>query len=254
MTRFMNLLVFGATGGTGRALIRQALAQGHVVTAFARDPAKVKITHENLRIARGNILDYDSVETAVKNQDAVFSALGVRPKVGLVVLVIIACQVLARTAGLSGPLMWLVRIGIPLLALLVAQKKTTTLSEGTKNIVRAMEKLGVRPFICESSLGVGDSKGQLGFLYNYILIPLFIRSMFADKEVQETVVRKSSLDWVIVRPGALTNGPQTGKYHSWLGAPDVSIRRKISRSDVADFMLRQLGESADLGKTPALSY
>src|SRR5713101_874891 len=159
MTRFMNLLVFGATGGTGRALVRQALAQGHVVTAFARDPAKVKITHENLRIARGNILDYDSVETAVKNQDAVFSALGVRPKVGLVVLVIIACQVLARTAGLSGPLMWLVRIGIPL-------------------------------FICESSLGVGDSKGQLGFLYNYILIPLFIRSMFADKEVQETVVRK----------------------------------------------------------------
>src|SRR5260370_7286361 len=165
MTRFMNLVVFGATGGTGRALVRQALAQGHVVTAFARDPTKVKITHENLRIARGNILDYDSVETAVKNQDAVFSALGVRPKVGLVVLVIIACQVLARTAGLSGPLMWLVRIGIPLFALLLAQQTTTTRSQVPQNIVRAMEKLGVRRFIFESSLAVGASTAQVSFLY-----------------------------------------------------------------------------------------
>jgi len=250
----MNLLIFGATGGTGRALVQQALAQGHVVTAFARDPAKVKTTHENLRVVRGNILDYDSVEAAVRNQDAVVSALGVRPRVGLVILIAIACQVLARLAALSGPSVWLVRLGIPVLALLLIQKKTATLSEGTKNIIRAMEKLGVRRFICESSLGVGDSKGQLGFLYNYILIPLFIRSMFADKEVQESVIRNSKLDWVVVRPGALTNGPKTGKYHSWLGAPDVSIRRKISRSDVADFMLRQLSESVNFGKNPGLSY
>jgi putative NADH-flavin reductase len=250
----MNLLVFGATGGTGRALVRQALSQGHVVTAFARNPEKISIAHEKLRVAQGNILDYESVEAAVKNQDAVVSALGVRPLVGVFVLVAIACQVLARFAALSGPPAWLVRLGIPLLALLVVQRKTTTLSTGTENIIRAMEKLGVRRFICESSLGIGDSKGQLGFAYNYILIPLFLRNIFADKEVQETVIRKSSLDWVIVRPGALTNGPQTGRYHSWLGAPDASIRRKISRSDVADFILRQLRESADLGKNPALSY
>ena len=250
----MNLLILGATGGTGRALVRQALDQGHVVTAFARDPAKVKICHENLRIARGDILDYDSVQAAVKNQDAVVSALGVSTPVGIAVFVTIACQVLARTAAVSGPLEWLVRLGIPMLALAVLQKKTTTLSEGTKNIVRAMEKLGVRRFVCESSLGVGDSKGQLGLLYNYILIPLFIRSIFNDKEVQEAVIRNSQLDWVIVRPGALTNGPHTGQYHSWFGAPDASIRARISRSDVADFMLRQLRESSALGKSPGLSY
>jgi len=207
-----------------------------------------------LRVVRGDILDYQSVEAAVKNQDAVVSALGVRPWVGAVVVVAIACQLLARFAALSGPSAWLVRLGLPLLVLLAATKRTTVLSEGTKNIIQAMEKLGVRRFICESSLGVGDSKGQLGFLYNYTLIPLFLRNIFADKETQETVIRCSRLDWVIVRPGALTNGPQTGKYRSWFGTPDASIRRKISRSDVADFMLRQLGESAALGKNLGLSY
>ena len=117
-----------------------------------------------------------------------------------------------------------------------------------------MEKSGVRRFICESSLGVGDSKGQLGFLYNYTLIPLFLRNIFADKETQETVIRRSTLDWVIIRPGALTNGPQTGKYRSWFGTPEAPIRHKISRSDVADFMLRQLGENAELRKNLGLSY
>lgn len=250
----MNLLVFGATGGTGRALVQQALAQGHVVTAFARDPEKIRTRHENLRIVQGDILDYSSVEAAVTNQEAVVSALGVRPWIGAVALVTIACQLLARFAALSGPSMWLVRLGIPFLVLLATQKKTTTLSEGTKNIVRAMEKLSVRRFICESSLGVGDSKGQLGFIYNYFLIPLFIRNIFADKEVQETVIRSSHLEWVIVRPGALTNGPRTGRYQSWLGAPEAAIRRRISRSDVADFMLRQLGKNADLCKNLGLSY
>lgn len=250
----MNLLVFGATGGTGRALVRQALDQGHAVTAFARDPNKITIRHENLSIVQGDILDYNSVEAAVKGHDAVVSALGVRTPAGIAVLVTIACQVLARTTALSGPLEWLVRLTIPVLMFVSLQKKTTTLSEGTKNIVRAMEKLSVRRFVCESSLGVGDSKGQLGFLYNYILIPLFIRSIFKDKEVQEAVIRDSHLDWVIVRPGALTNGPYTGRYRSWSGTPDASIRRKISRSDVADFMLLQLKESATLGASPGLSY
>jgi putative NADH-flavin reductase len=250
----MNLLVLGATGGTGRALVEQALQQGHVVTAFARDPAKVRIKHERLRVAQGNILDYGSLESAVKGQDVVVSALGVGVPVGAVVLVAIACQVVARIAGLSGPLAWLIRLGIPLLALLAAQRRTTTLSEGTKIVIRAMEKLGVRRFICESSLGVGDSKGQLGFIYNWLLIPLFLRNIFVDKEAQEKVIGDSNLDWVIVRPGALTNGPRTGKYHSWVGPEDKSIRRRISRADTADFMLRQLSEDGYLGKAPAVSY
>jgi putative NADH-flavin reductase len=250
----MNILIFGATGGTGRALVEQALQQGHVVTAFARNPAKISTTHQNLRVAKGNILDYDTVKAAFHNQDAALSALGVRPPVTTLIIVVIACQLLARLIGLSGPLSWLVRLGLPLLAILVAQRRTTTLSDDTGNIVRAIEELGVRRFICESSLGIGDSQGQLGFLYNYILIPVLLRNVFADKERQEKVIRDSKVEWVIVRPAALTNGPRTSVYRSWTGPANATLRRKISRADTADFMLRQLAEDTYLAKTPALSY
>jgi putative NADH-flavin reductase len=250
----VNVLVFGATGGTGRALVAQALQRGHVVTAFARDPAKVGIAHEKLHVAKGNILDYDAVKAAARNQDVAVSALGVRPRVGAVIFMAIACQLLARLAGLSGPLGWLVGLGLPLLAILIAQRRTITLSEGTKNIVRAMEELGVRRLVCQSSLGIGDSREQLGFLYQYIMIPMFLRHIFADKELQEKVIKGSKVQWVIVRPGALTNGSGTGNYRSWTGRPDAPIRRRISRADTADFMLRQLGEDTYLAKTPGLSY
>jgi hypothetical protein len=71
-------------------------------------------------------------------------------------------------------------------------------ADGTQGIVKAMQKVGVQRFISESSLGAGDSKGRLGLLYTYGLIPLFLRGLFADKEVQERIIRDSSLDWVIM--------------------------------------------------------
>ena len=116
-----------------------------------------------------------------------------------------------------------------------------------------MEKLGVKRFVCESSLGIGDSRGQLGFFYNYMLIPILLRNIFADKEVQEKSLKESKLDWVIVRPGALTKGPGIGIYHSGFDASDKSVRAKISRADVADFMLKQLTTDAYLSKTPSVS-
>ena len=250
----MNVLILGATGGTGRALIQQALERGHVVTAFARDPAKIRATHKNLAVVKGDILNYESVEAAIKGQDAVLSALGIRVRVGLIVVLAVACQVFARLAALSRPWGWLVRVGAPVLAILISGRKKTTLSDGTKNIVQAMEKLGVKRFICESSLGISDSQGQLGFLYNFILIPLFLRNIFADKEVQEKIIKDSKLDWVIVRPAALTNGPRTAVSRSGFSVADKSIRGRISRADVAGFMLAQLTEDTYLGKTPGLSY
>jgi hypothetical protein len=117
-----------------------------------------------------------------------------------------------------------------------------------------MEKLGVKRFVCESSLGIGDSKGQLGPLYNFVLIPLLLRNIFADKEVQEKLIQESPLDWVIARPARLTNGPHTGKYRSGFAADGSSIRAKISRADVADFMLQQLSSDDSLRKTPGISY
>jgi putative NADH-flavin reductase len=209
----MKLLIFGSTGGTGRELVAQALEQGHEVTAFARDPARLGVTHPKLTVVQGDVLDYGSVGRAVTGHDAVLSALGTR-KLG----------------------------------------KSDVLSSGARHIIQAMEEAGVRRFVCESSLGIGDSRGQMGALYTYLIIPLFLRNIYADKEVQERLIRESSLDWVIVRPAVLTNGPCTRVYKAWVGNADIPVEGKVSRADVADFMLKQVKTDAFLRKTPGLSY
>ena len=250
----MKVLVFGATGRTGRALVEQALEQGHAVTAFARDPAKVRGAHQNLTIARGNMLDYSSVEAAVQGQDAVLSALGTRLPILAIVVFGFAFQALARLLALTGPLGLAVRIAGPLLALLILTRRTTALSQGTGNIVRAMEKAGVRRLICESSLGVADSKGRLGILYNLVLVPLLLRGMFADKAAQEQLIQASTLDWVIIRPSSLTNGPRKGVYRAGLDIGHWFRPTRISRADAADFMLKQLTDDTWLRKTPGVAY
>jgi len=250
----VKLLIFGATGGTGQALVEQALGQGHVVTAFARDPTKVRTTHKNLSVVKGNISNYDSVEAAINGQDAVLSTLGIRVRTGAIVIIAIICQVFAAVVPLSKPFAWFVRAGVPVLALMIFSRKKTTLSDGTGNIIQAMQKHRVKRFVCESSLGIGDSKGQLGFLYNVILIPLLLRNIFADKEVQERIIKDSLLEWVIVRPAALTNGPRKGVYQDGMSIGHWFFTAKISRADVADFMLKQLTENTYLRKTPGVSY
>lgn len=139
-------------------------------------------------------------------------------------------------------------IGVDLL------KKNTILSSGTKNIIHAMNETGVKRLICESSLGVGDSKGQLGARYNLFLIPLFLKNIFREKEKQEQYIKDSLLDWTIVRPARLTNGLRTGDYYTWTGSPERPITHTISRADVAGFILNQLESERWLRETPALSY
>ena len=76
----MNVVVFGPTGSTGRLVVEFALAAGHVVTAFARDPKRMPLTHPNLRIVKGDAMDPASVASAVQGQDAVICTLGVKPQ------------------------------------------------------------------------------------------------------------------------------------------------------------------------------
>ncbi len=209
----MKLLIFGATGGTGLELVKQALAEGHEVTAFARTPSKLAIQHPKLRVAQGDILDAASIEKAMEGQDAVLSTLG------------------GKTT-----------------------KQNTTMSDGTKNIIRAMEKFGVRTFICETAWGVGDSRPYSGFIYGKIMIPFFLKHPYADKEIQERYIRESGLDWVIVRPTRLTNGAKTGKYHVVTDYSQANIKGTISRADVAEFMLEQLLSKSHLRKTVGVSY
>ena len=127
-------------------------------------------------------------------------------------------------------------------------------SEGTRNIIHAMEKAGVRRFICQTTLGVGDSQGNLNFFWKYIMFGLLLRRVFADHVSQENYVKQSHLDWIIVRPGAFTDGNHTGEYRHGFPGTDQKTELKISRADVADFMLKQLTDDTYLHKTPGLSY
>lgn len=206
----MKLLIFGATGATGRELVKQALAQGHTVTGFSRHAGDLVSDYPTLPVVEGDVTDRDTVEQAVRGQDAVLSALG------------------------SSSL-----------------KRNPALTEGIKHIVDAMEQHHVRRLVYQSSLGVGDSRKQVGFLVRYIIIPLVLRNAIADHTDKERIIQQSGLDWVIVRPAGLTDGPHTGEYKA---GETIEFGAKISRADVADFMLKQVTDDACLRKTPGISY
>ena len=130
----------------------------------------------------------------------------------------------------------------------------TVRSEGTHQIIQAMEATGVRRLICQSTLGTGDSWGSLNFYWKYIMFGFILRHVFADHEKQESYVRQSQLDWTIVRPGAFLDGKRTGHYRHGFPGTDKSSHLKISRADVADFILKQLNDKTYLHQTPSLSY
>ncbi len=128
-------------------------------------------------------------------------------------------------------------------------------SEGTRNIIEAMEKFGVRRLICQSTLGAGDSRDTLNFWWKYVMFGLLIRPMYKDHELQERHVMGSPLDWTIVRPASFQGSEErTGQYRHGFPATDKTIELKISRADTADFMLKQLTDDTYLRKAPGLSY
>ena len=209
----MRLLIVGATGGTGLQLVSQALGRGHQVTAFVRNPSRLKMAHERLHVARGDVLDYASVERAIQGHEAVLSALGHKR--------------------------WFYPNRI--------------LSEGTRNLIRAMETHGVRRLVCETSLGISESRGRLGLYYTLFVIPDILPFYFWDKGRQERLIEASTLDWTIVRPGVLTNGRRRDTYRHGPAVGNWVYPVRISRADVADFMLNQLTENAYLRAAPGVA-
>lgn len=208
-----RVLVIGATGGTGRELVRQALDQGLSVTALARNPARLEMSHPQLTVLQGDVLDPASLDAAMRGQQAVLCALGHKQFF----------------------------------------RPSRILSAGTANLLRAMESHGVRRLVCETSMGIGDSAGRMGLDYTFFTIPLILPWYFWDKTRQERLIARSDADWVIVRPAVLGNGPRSGRYRhgaglgGWLWAP------RVSRADVADFMLAQLRSNRYLGGAPRVS-
>jgi putative NADH-flavin reductase len=210
----MRILVLGATGATGRHLVEQALDQGQRVTALARNPDKLDTRSRDLTVVPGDVTDPLAVERAVVSQDAVICAL-----------------------GSSTPL-----------------RRDPTLVKGVANLVAAMQRLHVRRLVYLSFLGVRDGRSQLSPLGKYVVAPLILRKVAADHADKEAIIRQSALDWVIVRPPRLTNGPRTGVYRSGEHIKSRMAIPRISRADLAEFMLTQLDDGASMRHAPAVMY
>jgi len=208
-----RVLVIGATGGTGRELVKQALERGYEVTAFVRTPAKLALTHPQLKIVRGDVLDAAAVQAAVAGQDAVVSALGHR------------------------------RLFVP----------SRVQTEGMRNVLQAMEQHHVRRLVCVTALGLGDSVGKLGLLATLLVYPFILAIYFWDKSQQEQLIGASELDWVIVRPGVLTDAPKSRSYRHGHHVGSYLSMSRIGRADVADFMLNQLNDDTYLRQAPGIA-
>jgi putative NADH-flavin reductase len=219
----MRLVIFGPTGGTGRRLVERAIAEGHDVTAFVRDPSRITARHERLDVVVGDAFDPESVREAVAGNEAVISVLGSRQP--------------------SNPLRPR-RPGDP----------DGVASAGSANIIAAMKEHGVRRFVCQTAWGVGESRQDPGFagaFFMKVLVPPLLRDEYADKEAQEKLVRQSDLEWVIVRPMILTNGSWTNDYRAGVDLKP-GLRPYISRADVADFLMRQLTDDTFVRNAPAI--
>jgi len=208
----MKLLVFGATGGTGRQTVEQALAQGHQVTAFVRQPTALTMQHANLAVVQGDGQNKEAVRRVMPGHDVVISALGTR----------------------GGPPM---------------------LPEITGNILDAMAEHGIRRSLWVSSFGVGDSINQMSWISQTVIVKGFLRQAIEEKNAQEKIIMANDMDWIVTRPGGLTDGPCTGVYRV-LGSDSKEKvgRPSISRADVADFMLKHLTGDQYLRAAVGLTY
>jgi uncharacterized protein YbjT (DUF2867 family) len=209
----MKVLVLGATGGTGRLIVHDALEKGYSVVALVRSTARTP----DLRgadIIKGDARDEGALMRALDGCDAVVSSLG---------------------TGIS------------------PFSEVSLLTEATNALVPAMRRSGVRRLVCISALGVGDSRGHGGFVFDRLFQPLLLRHAYKDKGRQEAAIRASSLDWVIVRPAMLTNDPARGSVRAVVDLAGVN-GGKVARADVARFVVEQLAQDTWLKQTPLLLW
>lgn len=165
-----KILVLGATGATGRLIVRQAVARGHDVAVLVRSAEKPSDLI-GAKLIIGDARDERALRQALKGRDTVVSALGTP----------------------ASPF-----------------REVTLLSTATRGLVNAMQTEQVSRLVCITGLGAGDSAGHGGFVFDHLIFPLLLRKVYADKNRQEAIVRDSGLDWVLVRPTILNDKPGRG--------------------------------------------
>ena len=209
----MRITVFGATGGTGRRLVEQAIAEGNEVVAYVRNPSKLDMENEHLTVVQGELTDEELIEKAVKGVDAVISLLG--PRGG--------SKSKPLTHGMQNIIAAMKKQGVRRLVI------TSTLSAKDPN-------------------DLPDFKTKS--LVN--LVKVTMHDAYEDTVSTAETVRNSDLDWTIVRLTMLNNKPKSGKVRAgYVGRGDVGTW--ISRADVADFMLKQVQDTKYLRQAPAIT-
>ena len=207
-----RVLVLGATGGTGRQLVAQALEQGHTVTALVRDPRQLTLASDRLRVVAGSVTEESAaLAAAVQDQDVVISVLGVGKSF--------------KSGGL--------------------------IARSMPRIARAMEDEGIRRLIFTSAFGVGETHRDVP-LVPRLFIRLLLGDIYRDKAAGEAYVRGRDLDWTLVYPSGLFDGPVTGECRA---GERLALRGfpRIARADVAAFLLRQIEDTTYVRKGVLIS-
>jgi putative NADH-flavin reductase len=207
-----RILVMGASKGIGLETVQKAIDSRHLVRAFARSAYEIGINNPELEKFRGNALDHDDVCAALKDVDVVVQTLGVGLK------------------ELFAPV--------------------SLFSKATKLLLPAMKSTGVKRLICITGFGAGDSSQSISAFQRLPFDAVFGRA-YADKTIQEQLIKSSELDWTIVRPGVLTGNFCAGSYQA-LDQPKDWRNGIIARSDVADFCIKQMTNTASFHKAYVL--
>jgi len=167
-----RVLVIGGTSGIGLETVKLALARGHEVTAMARRPERMTLSHPRLTVLQGDVTVRENVINALADQQAIVFTIGIKPT------------------------------GEPV----------SVFSQGTENVLAEMATDGSQYLLMVTGIGAGDSKGHGGFFYDKILHRFVLRTMYEDKDRSEALIQASALPWTIVRPGFLTDSASAKQY------------------------------------------
>jgi len=212
----VNVTVFGATGGIGAQVVDQLRARGHTVTAYVRNPAKVPATWgDDVTVVTGELSDAAAIDRAVQGADAVVSALG--------------------------PSMSRKATGLPLV-------------EGTRNIVTAMQRHGVRRYVGNGTPSVLDPRehGTWQTRVTTFMAKTFLRRAYDELVGMSEIVMTSGLDWTIVRFLAPKDGPARGHLRQGFFGQD-RLGFNVTRADIAAFTAAQVDEPRYIGAAPAIT-
>jgi putative NADH-flavin reductase len=210
-----RLVIFGASGGTGRMLVERALAADHRVTAVVRDPARLPLRHDRLSTVQADVMDTGAVADAIAGSDAVLSALGASSRTS---------PPLCRPAVAN--MVRAMRHGGPARLIVVSAAPVQRDGRGERLLYRAAAKPVLRAVF---------------------------RRTYADLAAMEREVRASGLDWTVFRPPQLTDAPATGRYRTALDA-SVPGGYRISRADLAAEMIRSIEARPTYGRTIGIAY